>query len=181
MYAISKGAFKDNHYITKVVFEEGSRLFAIGDEAFAGCVNLADINFPNTLEHIGRNALEGTKWLNDYLDDYVIINDILVKYKGSSYQAIVPPNVRTIGVEAFYGNTKLRNIEIGPNVNAILARAFDGMSEENSTITMLKAQPPILDQDNDIVSVIYVENNAVFNNYRKTRLGPDLLPIRQSR
>lgn len=165
--AISKGAFKDNHYITKVVFEEGSRLFAIGDEAFAGCVNLADINFPNTLEHIGRNALEGTKWLNDYLDDYVIINDILVKYKGSSYQAIVPPNVRTIGVEAFYGNTKLRNIEIGPNVNAILARAFDGMSEENSTITMLKAQPPILDQDNDIVSVIYVENNAVFNNYRE--------------
>ena len=56
------------------------------------------------------------------------------------------------------------------------------MSEENSTITMLKAQPPILDQDNNIVSVIYVENNAVFNNYRgRPVFGPDLLPIRQSR
>lgn len=167
--AISKGAFKDNTTVRKIVFEEGSQLFAIGEEAFMNCINLEDINFPLSVSFIGNNAFKNTRWMDHYIDDFVVINDILVKYKGNDYQAIIPNNVRTIGIEAFYGNTKLRNIEVGQNVQNIMARAFNEMSP-NSTITMLRTTPPQLDEDNDIVSLIYVENTTIFNNYRENEL-----------
>ncbi|MFW5780539.1 MAG: leucine-rich repeat protein, partial [Bacillota bacterium] len=164
--AISKGAFKDNEYIREIVIEDGSQLFAIGEEAFMNCTNLESINFPSTITHIGKDAMQNTAWLNSYVDDFVVINDILIKYKGDEYQAIIPNNISTIGIEAFYGNTKLRNIEIGDSVTNIMDRAFNNMNSESS-ITMLGSNPPQLAQDMDIVSVIYVESNSIFNNYRE--------------
>ncbi len=164
--AISKEAFKDNASIKKIIFEENSQLFAIGEEAFANCVNLEDINFPLSITYVGKDAFHNTKWFDRYIDDFVVINDILIKYRGDDYQAIIPDNVTAVGIEAFEGNQKLRNIVVSKNVNRIMARAFDNMSP-SSTITMLPVNPPQLDEDNDIqsLSVIYVEDNRVFNNY----------------
>lgn len=164
--AISKGAFANNQTLVSVVFEAGSSLFAIGEEAFLNCSRLENINFPDTIVHIGKDAFKNSKWLNDYSDDFIIINSILLGYKGNDYQAIIPGNVTTVGIDAFNGNTRLRNIEVGPAVTAILARAFNNMSP-TSTITMLGANPPELDEDNDIPGTIYVETEAIFNSYRE--------------
>ncbi len=164
--AISKGAFANNTTLVSVIFENGSQLFAIGEEAFSNCSMLENINFPDTITHIGKDAFKGSKWLNDYADDFIIINNILLGYKGNSYQAIIPGNVTTIGIDAFNGNTRLRNIEVGAFVTKIMARAFNNMSQ-TSTITMLGANPPELDEDNQIPGRIYVETEAIFNNYRE--------------
>ncbi len=164
--AISKGAFANNGSLISVVFESGSSLFAIGEEAFLNCSMLENINFPDTITHIGKDAFKNSKWLNDYADDFIIINSILLGYKGNAFQAIIPGNVTTVGIDAFNGNTKLHNIEVGAGVTKILARAFDNMSP-TSTITMLGANPPELDEDNNIPGIIYVENESIFNNYRE--------------
>lgn len=164
--AISKWAFKDNTSIKKITFTENSQLFAIGEEAFMNCINLEDINLPLSITYVGNNAFTNTKWLDRYTDEFVIINDILIKYRGDAYQAIIPENVTVIGIEAFEGNTKLRNIVVNKNVKSIMARAFDNMGE-NSTITMLPVLPPQLDEDNEIISLIYVEDISTFNTYRE--------------
>ncbi|HHU43616.1 MAG: leucine-rich repeat protein [Christensenellales bacterium] len=164
--AISKGAFKGNTHIREIVMAQGSKLFAIGEEAFMDCVNLESVNFPSTITYVGKDAMLNTAWMNKYVDDYVVINDILIKYKGDDYQAIVPNTVSVIGIEAFANNTKLRNIEIGNSVTSIMERAFNGMSGQSS-ITMLRSAPPMLALDNDIPGTVYVETNAVFNNYRE--------------
>ncbi|MDD4316211.1 MAG: leucine-rich repeat protein [Clostridia bacterium] len=164
--AISKGAFAGNQTLISVVFETGSRLFAIGEEAFMNCPRLENINFPETITHIGKDAFKNSKWLTNYADDFIIVNNILLGYKGDGYQAIIPGNVTTIGIDAFNGNTRLRNIAVGANVTRILARAFDNMSP-TSTITMLGINPPLLDEDNAIPGIIYVETETIFNNYRE--------------
>lgn len=59
-------AFSECSKLKTVTFEEGSKLTKIGKYAFAGCMSLSEINFPEGLKEIGDNAFS-YKTSNGYL------------------------------------------------------------------------------------------------------------------
>jgi len=69
--------------------------------AFSGCENLSVINFPDSVTYFGVDAFKDTPWLDNYPDDFVIINNVLIKYKGDNPDVIIPYGVTSIGDGAF--------------------------------------------------------------------------------
>lgn len=64
---IGKDAFACMNALTTVTFSEG--LVEIDEGAFGACINLCNINFPNTLKIIDKEAFAGTKLENIILPD----------------------------------------------------------------------------------------------------------------
>ena len=62
------------------------------------------------------------------LKDFIIKNDILIEYTGSSGEVVIPECVVEIGSFSFSGNKKLKKITIPSNVKRVNAYAFDGCS-----------------------------------------------------
>lgn len=82
--------------------------------------------------------------------DFQIDKTTLVKYTGTGTSVSIPSSVKTIGAEAFAGNTSLTSISIGENVTTIEYGAFRDCI--NLTTVNLK--------DN----LISIENSAFSNN-----------------
>lgn len=57
---IADNAFAQNENLKKVVIPEG--VVSLGETCFFGCVNLEQIEFPQSLREIGRGAMATTKW-----------------------------------------------------------------------------------------------------------------------
>lgn len=126
---IYDSAFEGNTNVLQIKFGEGSMLKKINDKAFYGCTNLAEINFPEKLDTVGYKVIEGTLWYSEKLnsEDYVTINNTLIKYNVSyTKQAEVPDYVTRIIRGAFEG-ASVYDIKIGPNVTEIADGAFDGI------------------------------------------------------
>jgi len=98
----------------------------IGDSAFYGCTSLTSITIPEGVTSIGWRAFSHIPWLENYPDDFVIINDILYKYKGDDSDIIIPENVTSIGKGAFYECTNLKSITMPESVTSIGEMAFRG-------------------------------------------------------
>ena len=64
--------------------------------------------------------------------DFQIDKTILVKYTGTASSVSIPDSVKTIGAEAFAGNTSLTAINLGKNVTTIEYGAFKDCSYLNS-------------------------------------------------
>ena len=76
---IQDSAFRDSRNLKEVIFEAGSALKKIGDDAFWNCMYLRNIQFPDGLEAIGINCF----WNN------------------SLEQVVLPISVKNIGSRAF--------------------------------------------------------------------------------
>ena len=88
---IYSSAFRHCSNLTNVIFEEGSELTRIESNAFANCVKLVYINLENCtlLSVIGSEAFE-------YCDALAVI--------------VLPENLSSIGVDAFYSCNKLYTV-----------------------------------------------------------------------
>lgn len=63
--------------------------------------------------------------VEDYIvGDFVIKDDVLIKYRGNNDTVQIPSNIRIIGYEAFSGAKKVRKIIGTPNVRTIACFAF---------------------------------------------------------
>ena len=96
---IAEGAFRWCKRIKRVIIPEG--VTRIEAEAFAECHGLKEVIFPKSLHFIGQNAFHGTPWLENYPDDFVVVNHILICYKGVSERIIIPEGVQIIGEGVF--------------------------------------------------------------------------------
>ena len=67
--------------------------------------------------------------------DFQIDKDKLVKYTGTASSVSIPDTIKTIGAEAFAGNTSITSVSIGKNVTEIEYGAFKDCSYLN-TITL---------------------------------------------
>lgn len=103
---VSGGAFKNCTDITSV---EIDFVYSIGDEAFAGCTGLTEVNLPNTMWGIGVRAFAGCTGLKEFS---------------------VPEGVTTIGNYAFADCTGLKELYIPESVTTIGVNTFDGCSED---------------------------------------------------
>ena len=157
-------------YINTINIADG--VTSIGTNAFANCYNLTNINIPNSINHIGANALWNTqlyydksKWTNGVLyinnclikasneasGDYTIVEGTRIiaddafydYYESDSLTSIILPNSIThIGKRAFY-NRQIENVHIGSGTQFIGDEAF-AYCENLSVINVAAATPPVI-------------------------------------
>lgn len=122
--SIGDNAFADCAALSSVSISDG--IASIGSCAFSNCRKLSSITFPKSLNIIGQDAFINTKWLDKYQDDFVIINDILLKYKGNSSKVTIPDGVRLLNDSAFQGNESITDVAIPDSVTEIGCNTFFG-------------------------------------------------------
>lgn len=128
-------AFKNCKKLSKVTFEEGSKLTYIDNGAFAGCESLTSIKIPNTVTKIGESAFEGCSSLADVVlpDKLITINISTFKNCNALTEINLPDSVTTILQNAFVGCSALKmvNINAESKLDFIALGAFEGSGLES--------------------------------------------------
>ncbi|MDE7416906.1 MAG: leucine-rich repeat domain-containing protein, partial [Lachnospiraceae bacterium] len=108
-----------------LVLEEG--VCHIPDKFAYGCAALERFVLPKTLESVGRHALEGTAFLEEWRQHAAEKEDE-VFWDGQQLEGEVwiPECVRIVAGGAFYGNTKITEVHLTDQVQSIGAAAFKG-------------------------------------------------------
>lgn len=141
--SIEYHAFKDS-MVRSVKLPESVRVIDFG--AFDYCPNLERINIPGSAEispysfqdsenlefidispdaYIFQNVFRWTKWMKNYPNDFIVINGVLIGYKGESEKVVIPDNVREIGINAFDWSEFLKEVVIPKTVEIIDWNAFE--------------------------------------------------------
>ncbi len=102
---------------------------SIGNCAFMGCTKLANISLPSN-SNIANNAFLNTAWYNQQNNGLLIINNVLLGYKGTkpTGDLVIPDGVVSIGNNAFVNCTELTKISIPDSVTSIGEYAFRNCS-----------------------------------------------------
>lgn len=109
--AISADAFRGNEDIERVEFAGASQIAELPPGAFSGCIKLLEIvGIPSTLKAIGQDSFKNTLWLETQ-QGLVIINGLLVAYRGAEESVFIPKNVEKIYPYVFVGNNVITSIE----------------------------------------------------------------------
>ena len=120
---IGRFAFSDCTSLTELVLP-GS-IDIIDDFAFFNCSSLENADIPRSVEEVGGYVLEGTKWMSQQKDDFVIVGDgVLIKYNGKEKSKSIPANIKMIGDYAFAENKDIDTILMADNVTEIGKKAF---------------------------------------------------------
>ncbi|MCI9031642.1 MAG: leucine-rich repeat protein [Clostridia bacterium] len=103
----------------------------IGAEAFIYCENLRSVKIPSSVDFMGSNVFKACpvkvaapKKVGAV--GFEIANNELIKYKGTSDNAVIPDGVTKIAAKAFFRKKNLESITIPKSVTAIANRAIEG-------------------------------------------------------
>ena len=145
---IGKHCFEKCSFLEYVIIHDN--VTSIDDYAFCGCLKLTKITIPQTLQHIGKRAFQGTSIRELVLPDSVrkiengafkncerlenihIPNHIFeINYETfdgciNLKKVTGMQNVRVIGNEAFHNCVLLQKISFPINLTEICRKAFDG-------------------------------------------------------
>lgn len=109
--------------------------------AFYHCDFLADVELPESVTAVESKAFAHTAWVDNFMNkrdgtegDYLISGGVLVAYRGSSDEVVIPEGVRTIAGEAFADHAEIRKLSVPASVQYIDDNAFsgcDGIEELN--------------------------------------------------
>lgn len=145
---IGATSFRTCALLEKVQLPES--VTAIGEYAFANTPMLSEIVFPSGDFYVRRNAFMECRFVNDYPEDFLIVgNGVLIWYKGTQTNVVVPDNVKRIccpwdsrsditsvtlpdgleyiGTDSFYGCTGITELIVPDSVTEIKSEAFSGM------------------------------------------------------
>lgn len=128
---IAPYAFAENTVITS--FMASDSLKTIGEGAFYRCNNLSDAEISDSVSYIGPLAFNGTKFVADSDDDFVVVgNGYLLQYNGEESAVKIPESVKHITGGAFYSNTHIKEVDIPAGVSSVGDRAFMNCSKLTS-------------------------------------------------
>ena len=126
---ISPYAFQGNTTMASLEFDSGSLVTSIPDYAFSGCSSLARVTLPSSIKYIGTGAFDGTPWLNNQSEEFVVVNGKLVDYNGVGGVVVLPSNVNSIDANVFSGNLNVTGIDISAtSITEIPVGAFKNMT-----------------------------------------------------
>lgn len=126
--SVAAGAFKDASNIRSVSVEDG--VLSIEDNAFINCYNLEKVELPQSVVNIGANAFRETRLEKERLeqDGALIINGILLEVRDTGSEYSIPEGVKVVGCGVFYGNTEIKKLKLGNEVERLEAYACADMS-----------------------------------------------------
>lgn len=118
--------------ITKVVLPEG--LTRIEYAAFYHCDNLEQVEIPSTVCYVGEKAFAHTPWYESFMEgenpfagDFLVVGDgVLIAYRGTAQNVVIPDGVKYIGEEVFLNHTEIRTMVIPESVTTVAPSAFHG-------------------------------------------------------
>ncbi len=90
--------------------------------------NVYDFSLPEDIDEIAENAFTRSGWYQSFAGDFVIYNDILIAYKGSAADVVVPSYVTMIANGAFRDNKTLKHVTLPTTINRIVRDLFNGCS-----------------------------------------------------
>jgi len=123
---IAGGAFEDNKIIKKVSLP--NELIGISTSAFGNCENLEDMNLPSSIERIGIESFENTKYLNNLpTDDYGCryVGSLLLAYADKGVDKIkIKDGTKLIAGNTFHDAKSIKEVYIPRSVQYIGDQAF---------------------------------------------------------
>ena len=128
---LSPGAFAYSANLTEIIFEEGSAITKIPNNAFLFIATLENVNIPSTVTYIGSNAFDRCGKLKElvipsnvtYIGNYAFHRCLNV----APFE--IPATVTTIGVYAFAECDQFVSVTIPDKVTEIGDYAFTGCSK----------------------------------------------------
>ncbi len=126
--SLAAGVFEDCVSLASILIPAPVR--SIGENAFKGCRSLIYVYFQGSglLTSVGKDAFDGTPWLEAQTDEFVIAgNSVLIQYNGSAKQVTLPWNAYYVG-SAFADNTEIEEVTLAEWTKGILPGAFRGAS-----------------------------------------------------
>lgn len=123
---ITADAFRGNENIEKITFGAYSTITKMPAGAFSDCVNLASVEFNGIINEFGEGAFENTAWLNNYDGDFIMVDGVMIGYKGQGGAITIPSETIKIYPYVFRGNDTITSVTFDENclMTAIEANLF---------------------------------------------------------
>ncbi len=102
----------------------------IGYGAFYHCDGLEAVSIADTVEWIDAYAFDHTPWLENWRknkeqDDFLIVGSgVLLAYKGSGADVVIPEGVKVIAPAVFMGNQDIQSVSLPASLTVIGEEAF---------------------------------------------------------
>lgn len=119
------GAFEGNVGLSEIVF--GNRVEYIPEYLLYNCRGIDTIDFPRSIERVGRFALHNTEWFYGAEEDLIYVNNIAYHYKGKEVhvdETVFRPNTNAIAACCFY-EKDIETVELPSTVRYIGKSAFE--------------------------------------------------------
>lgn len=136
--SINEGALKYAEALISVTFEEGSVLESIGNQSFAGCISLENIQLPNTVKNIGNEYYK----INSLTESYSTVKVTEGAFAGcvSLKEFDFPENLEKLTDFAFANCYALTNVELPETLKllgvGVFYNAFVESEDVVTTITI---------------------------------------------
>jgi len=124
--------------LKEIVLPQG--LQEIGYAAFYHCDNLSSVSIPESVINVSDKAFAHTAWVKNFYSDtnsddnangdFLISGGVLVAYRGSSADVIVPEGVRIIAGGAFEDHSEIKTVVLPESLQNIDEKAFRGCAPE---------------------------------------------------
>ena len=109
--------------ITKVSITDATKISAA---AFMNCTNITEINLNTEIASVEDYAFRNFGVISNSTDALVISGDILLSYKGTDKNIVIPENIKIIAPRAFYGKSSLTSVTFADKTGFVGAYAFNG-------------------------------------------------------
>ena len=96
----------------------------LGDRCFANCPNLEQVLFESEDTHIKPTAFENTKWFAQFHEDFVVLNNQLLKYNGRSKEMVIPEGVIRVNFQALKENDVIEKIVFPSSLKIVDVASF---------------------------------------------------------
>lgn len=105
--------------------------------AFYHCDFLTDVKLPESVTTVESKAFAHTAWVDNFMNgrdgtegDFLVSGGVLIAYRGSSDEVLIPEGVRVVAGEAFADHREIKKLSIPASVQYIDDSAFSGCSIE---------------------------------------------------